>query len=298
MTASIMLGAWEDRLALHERRSPHTVRAYVATAARLLEHAGATNWAETAAIDARDLRTFLAERRASGLSAGSTSRELSALRRFLRFASERSGSDPALVPVLRGPKTKRGIPRPVTPDEAVNVAEEVAMSASVEWIGLRDCAVLMLLYGAGLRISEALALTGSDHPLPSRLTITGKGRKERVVPILSVVSEAVKLYVDACPHTIVSTRPLFKGARGGPLNAGQVRKAIAQARVALGLPSSATPHALRHSFATHLLGAGADLRALQELLGHASLSSTQIYTQVDTAALLKTYRSAHPRERD
>ena len=298
MTASELLSVWEDRLAVQERRSPHTVRAYLGSADRLIAHVGAKGWDDLTAIDARALRGFLAERRGTGLSAASTQRELSAIRAFLRFARQLTDGDPSLNPVVRGPRARRGIPRPITPDEAVNVAQEVAASSEQEWIGLRDQAVLLLLYGAGLRISEALALKGKQVPLGARLTVLGKGRKERIVPILPLVAEAVTLYVEACPYELVAAEPVFRGARGGPLNAGQVRKAIARARTLLGLPPSATPHALRHSFATHLLGAGADLRSLQELLGHASLSSTQIYTQVDSAALLKTYRNAHPRERD
>ena len=170
--------------------------------------------------------------------------------------------------------------------------------AAEEWIGARDRAVLLLMYGAGMRIAEALSLKGSDVPLGPTLTVTGKGNKQRVVPILPIVAEAVADYAKRCPWPLTPNEPLFRGAKGGPLGQGTVQKAVAQARQLLGLPATATPHALRHSFATHLLGAGADLRSLQELLGHASLGSTQIYTQVDAATLLDTYRSAHPRERD
>ena len=172
----------------------------------------------------------------------------------------------------------------------------MAESATHDWIGLRDRALLLLLYGAGLRIAEGLSLTGADWPFADRLTITGKGGKQRVVAILPVVRAAVAAYVAACPWPMAVGDPLFRGAKGGPLSQGMVQKAVARARTMLGLPESATPHALRHSFATHLLGAGADLRSLQELLGHASLSSTQIYTKVDAAVLLDVYRNAHPRE--
>jgi integrase/recombinase XerC len=168
--------------------------------------------------------------------------------------------------------------------------------ASEPWIGARDRAVLLLLYGAGMRIAEALSLTGAAVPIGETLVVTGKGRKQRVVPILPLVREAVADYAGKCPWPLGKTEALFRGAKGGPLSQGMVQTAMARARITLGLPPSATPHALRHSFATHLLGAGADLRSLQELLGHASLGSTQIYTKVDAATLLDVYRNAHPRE--
>jgi integrase/recombinase XerC len=183
----------------------------------------------------------------------------------------------------------------VSPDHAVHLAQPVGESASETWFGARDRAVLLLLYGAGLRIAEALALTAAALPLGETLRVTGKGGKQRVVPLLPIVREAVADYAARQPFALLPGEPLFRGAKGGPLSPGLVQKAVAAARIGLGLPASATPHALRHSFATHLLGAGADLRSLQELLGHASLGSTQIYTKVDAATLLDTYRSAHPR---
>ncbi len=173
---------------------------------------------------------------------------------------------------------------------------EVAESPEDEWIGLRDAAVLLLMYGAGLRIAEALSLKARDLPLGETLVVTGKGNKQRVVPLLPVVRDAVARYALACPWPLAGDAALFRGAKGGALGQGMVQKAMARARIALGLPETATPHALRHSFATHLLSAGADLRSLQELLGHASLGSTQIYTKVDAAKMLEAYRSAHPRE--
>jgi integrase/recombinase XerC len=199
---------------------------------------------------------------------------------------------------MRGPRVKKGLPRPITPDEAVGLAAMVEENAAQDWTGARDAAVLYLLYGAGLRIAEALSLRGADWPFADRLTITGKGDKQRVIAILPVVREAVAAYLEACPWPLERDGPLFRGAKGGALAAGIVQKAVARARPALGLPDSATPHALRHSFATHLLSAGADLRSLQELLGHASLSSTQVYTKVDAALLLNAYRNAHPRAQD
>ncbi|WP_423142571.1 tyrosine recombinase XerC [Parablastomonas sp. CN1-191] len=289
-----LLREWEDHLALARRRSPHTVRAYVASAARLLEAVSLPSWQTVAALDVAALRAQLARRRADGLGNNSAARELSALKAFIAFAREQTGSE-AQPPRMRGPRVKKGIPRPLTPDEAVNLAAAMTEGGRAEWIGARDRAVLLLLYGAGLRIAEALSLTGADLPLGDVLTVTGKGGKQRAVPVLPLVRDAVADYAAKAPFPAEAKEPLFRGARGGALGQGAVQQAVARARSALGLPPSATPHALRHSFATHLLGAGADLRSLQELLGHASLGSTQIYTKVDAATLLDTYRHAHPR---
>lgn len=295
MTRANLLEAWHQYLSQGRRRSAHTVRAYIATAARLIDAENLSSWGSVARLDAAALRQQLARRRADGLTNASAARELSALKGFIAFAREQAGmADPA-PPRMRGPRVKKGIPRPVTPDDAVNLAVTVDEDASEEWIGARDRAVLLLLYGAGMRIAEALSLTASALPLGETLTVTGKGNKQRLVPILPIVREAVADYVQKCPWPLPKEGPLFRGAKGGPLSQGMVQKAMARARVSLGLPASATPHALRHSFATHLLGAGADLRSLQELLGHASLGSTQIYTKVDAATLLDVYRSAHPR---
>ncbi|HSG34607.1 MAG TPA: tyrosine recombinase XerC [Sphingomonadaceae bacterium] len=298
MTRAELLGEWRDYLAHSRRRSPHTVRAYVACAARLLDNLGESDWPALARIESPALRAQLAARRAEGIGNASAARELSALKSFIAFARHKAGREDAAAPRMRGPRIKKGLPRPVTPDEALNVAELVRDNATAAWIGARDSAVLLLLYGAGLRIAEALSLKGSDVPFGDTLTVTGKGGKQRVVPIIPLTRRAVADYARQCPWPIEKSGPLFIGAKGGPLSQGMVQKAMARARIALGLPPTATPHALRHSFATHLLGAGADLRSLQELLGHASLGSTQIYTKVDQATLLDTYRKAHPRERD
>lgn len=294
--AADLLEQWQRHLALARRRSPHTVRAYVATAARLLGQLAIADWQGVAAITTRDLRGHLASRRAEGIGNASAARELSALKGFVGFANEQVGGDAGAAPRLRGPRIKKGLPRPITPDEAANMVATVAESPDEEWIGLRDAAVMLLMYGAGLRIAEALSLTARDLPLGETLVVTGKGNKQRVVPLLPLVRDAVRQYATACPWPLTGSVPLFRGAKGGALGQGMVQKAMARARLALGLPVTATPHALRHSFATHLLSAGADLRSLQELLGHASLGSTQIYTQVDTAKMLEAYRSAHPRE--
>lgn len=296
MSASDLLEVWQAELTQGRRRSPHTVRAYLAAAARLLAGQASDSWEEVARIDAPALRLHMARRRAEGIGNVSAARELSALKAFLTFARSKAGIPDAAPPRLRGPRVKKGLPRPVTPDDAVNVADMVEANAAEGWIGARDRAVLLLMYGAGMRIAEALSLTAADLPLGERITITGKGDKQRVVPLIPLVRAAVADYARQCPWPLSGQTPLFRGAKGGPLSPGIVQRAMAQARAALGLPASATPHALRHSFATHLLGAGADLRSLQELLGHASLGSTQIYTKVDAATLLDTYRSAHPRE--
>lgn len=295
MTRAAILEAWHGHLAQGRRRSDHTVRAYVATAARLMDALGDPNWSDLARLDAAALRGQLARRRAEGLGNASAARELSALKGFIAFARSQAGMVDPAPPRMRGPRVKKGIPRPVTPDEAVNLAATVHQDAAEEWIGARDRAVLLLLYGAGLRIAEALSLTGAALPLGEVITVTGKGGKQRAVPILPLVRDAAADYAAKCPWPLGKADPLFRGAKGGPLSQGMVQKAMARARIALGLPPSATPHALRHSFATHLLGAGADLRSLQELLGHASLGSTQIYTRVDAATLLDVYRNAHPR---
>lgn len=296
MTKADLLEAWRDHLTGNRRRSPHTVRAYLATAARLLDAVEASSWSTLARLDSAALRSQLALRRGEGIGNVSAARELSALKAFIAFARGQAGLSDTAPPRMRGPRVKKGLPRPVTPDDAVNLALAVEEDASAEWIGSRDRAVLLLLYGAGLRISEALSLTGDVLPLGEVITVTGKGSKQRVVPLLPIVRDAVADYIAKTPWPVSRDAPIFRGAKGGPLSQGMVQKAMARARLALGLPPSATPHALRHSFATHLLGAGADLRSLQELLGHASLGSTQIYTKVDAATLLDVYRNAHPRE--
>lgn len=287
---------WDAHLAHEKRRSEHTRRAYIATAERFCAflsyyRGGAVDARMLGALTPNDLRSYLADRRAEGLGNASAARELSALRGFLRFV----GGTNASVPQMRGPRVKKGLPRPVAPAEAMQLAQDVEDNAREAWVGARDFALLLLLYGAGLRIGEALALTGAVLPLGETLRVAGKRNKTRVVPILPAVASAVSRYVEACPWPIAKDTPLFLGARGGPLQPGVVRASVRSARRALGLPERTTPHALRHSFATHLLAGGADLRSLQELLGHASLASTQVYTAVDAAHLLDIYRSAHPR---
>jgi integrase/recombinase XerC len=275
------------------------VRAYVATAHRLIDflqrhRGGPVEPADLRALGAADLRAFLAQRRGEGLGAASAARELSGVRAFLRYAAEQSG-EIAVLPRTRAPKRPRTLPRPASPEDAMGLAEDAAGAASAAWIGARDLAVLLLLYGGGLRVAEALSLTARALPIGTTLRVTGKRSKTRIVPVVPAIREAVDEYVRQCPWPLTGDAPLFVGARGGPLNPDLVRRSVAAARRRLGLPDSLTPHALRHSFATHLLARGVDLRALQELLGHASLSSTQIYTAVDAARLLDVYRHAHPR---
>jgi integrase/recombinase XerC len=297
--AASLAEEWAAHLGRDRRRSPHTIRAYVAAAHRLIaflgRHRGEAVTSKTLiALDAANLRAFLASRRNEGLANRSTARELSSLRGFLAFVADRSGEE-SNIPRVKGPKLKPGVPRPVSPDEALALANDVAAQADEPWIAARDWAVLLLLYGAGLRVGEALGLTGAVLPLGETLSVTGKRDKTRIVPLLDKVRAAIEDYVRLCPYAIGHGDPLFRGARGGALGSDIVRRAVRGARVRLGLSGKTTPHALRHSFATHLLARGADLRSLQELLGHASLSSTQIYTSVDAAHLLDVYRNAHPR---
>ncbi len=280
-----LIQAFADHLDRDRRRSAHTVRAYRAAAERLAAHLGGARVPGKA-----ELRAFLGARRAEGLSNASAARELSAVRAFIGFI----GGDGAM-PNVRGARVKRGVPRPVAPGDALALAEDVAGQRAEPWVAARDWALLLLLYGAGLRIGEALGLDRDVLPLGDRLAVRGKRDKVRIVPLLPDVRAAVEAYVQGCPWPARKGAPLFYGMRGGRLEPSGVRAAVRSARAVLGLGDRATPHALRHSFASHLLARGADLRALQELLGHASLSSTQVYTAVDAAHLLDIYRHAHPR---
>jgi len=297
--AAALASRWSRHLQFDRRRSLHTVRAYVATAHRFIaflsryrgELVGRYGLLDLQAVE---LRAFLADRRGDGLGPSSAAREMSAVRAFLRFAAEEEGNLPQL-PRTRSPKRPRTLPRPASPADAVALAEQVGEDAVLPWVGMRDLAILLLLYGSGLRVGEALSLRARILPLGQALRVTGKRGKTRIVPVLPAVKEAIAAYVAECPWPLAGDAPLFVGAKGAPLNPDLVRRAVRTARKRLGLAESVTPHALRHSFATHLLAGGADLRSLQELLGHASLSSTQIYTEVDAARLLDVYRHAHPR---
>lgn len=246
-------------------------------------------------LTTRTMRAWMAHERGRGLSARSLARALSAVKSFVSWKAERDGFDPTAVLMVRSPRFTAKLPRPLAEDAAQSVLETVQEQTDSDWVAARDFAVLTLLYGCGLRISEALSLTASSLPLESSLRILGKGGKERIVPVLPIAREAIERYARLCPFDLEANLPLFRGVRGGALSARQVQKTMASARALLGLPATATPHAMRHSFATHLLNAGGDLRSIQELLGHASLSTTQAYTAVDTARLMEVYETAHPR---
>ena len=296
---------WLGRLADERRRSDHTIAAYRRDLHDFLrfltEHRGAAADLEALGVlTVRDLRAWLARRAADGYARTSTARALSAVRVFFRHLEREGVPVSSALALVRGPKTLRGVPRPLSEGQARAVVDLDARSAGVpDWVARRDAAVLLMLYGCGLRIGEALGLDRADAPpagdAVGSLMITGKGNKQRVVPVLPVVAEAIADYLAACPHRLEPGDPLFVGVRGRRLQPRLVQHTMARLRGALGLPASATPHALRHSFATHLLAGGGDLRTIQELLGHASLSTTQRYTDVDEAGLMAAYTAAHPR---
>jgi integrase/recombinase XerC len=242
-----------------------------------------------------DMRAWMAHERGRGVGARSLARSLSAVKNFTRWLAERDGFDATAILSTRAPKFQRKLPRPLSIDAAQDLIATVDMQSDDPWINARDTAVITLLYGCGLRISEALSLTGPEAVTGEVIRIVGKGGKERIVPVLPVARKAVSDYIQLCPFDIAQDTPLFRGKRGGALNSRLISRVTEKARMQLGLPASVTPHAMRHSFATHLLSAGGDLRAIQELLGHASLATTQAYTAVDTARLLDIYDAAHPR---
>jgi len=298
------VGDWLAYLTVERQLAANTAEAYERDISQFLAFlAGHFNrlpdMKHLLALQARDVRAFLAARRSEGVGSRSLARTLSALRMFYRFLERRGYGKNDAIRAVSLPKLPHSVPKPLTAPKATALIDgaDIASPDAPEWILARDTAVLALLYGSGLRISEALSLQRKDAPIKGRdmLRVTGKGGKTRVVPVLAIVREAVELYLALCPLKLGSDDPLFVGVRGKQLSPRIIQLKVARARAALGLPDTATPHALRHSFATHLLGAGADLRAIQELLGHASLSTTQGYTEVDRAHLLKTYDSAHPR---
>lgn len=303
LTADEALAAWLEHLAHERRLSPRTLEAYGHIGrlylAFLARHRGeALRLGDLGTVSAAEVRAHLAERRAGDrpLSARSVSQTLSAIRTFHAFLDRRLDTPAPQLALVRGPRVKPSLPRPVSEDQARGLLQETEADPDAEpWEAARNRAVLTLLYGCGLRISEGLALTRADVPLPEALRVTGKGGKTRLAPVLPAVREAVDAYLALLPFPLAPDDALFRARRGGPLGPRQVQAAMQRLRGRLGLPASATPHALRHSFATHLLGAGADLRSIQELLGHASLSTTQKYTAVDAARLLDAYASAHPR---
>ena len=299
--AAALAARWMAALKSERRMAPKTLEAYARDlgqfASFLTDHLGApAAIADLEALTVSDFRGFLARRRSGGAESRTIARQLSSLRSFHRHA-ERSGQfRNAALAAVNSPKLPHAVPKPLSVASAARVAKADVLETgeTPKWVSARDQAVLTLLYACGLRISEALSLNvgqARDNPL----TVTGKGNKARIVPVLPKAREAIETYLALCPFTLKPDEPLFRGIKGGPLNARNIQLLIERMRGALGLPDTATPHALRHSFATHLLGNGADLRVIQELLGHASLSSTQIYTEVNRAHLLAQYRKAHPR---
>jgi integrase/recombinase XerC len=295
---------WLAYLTVERQLSANTAEAYERDIAQFLAFIASTqdklpDMKQLIALSARDVRAFLAARRSEGVGSRSLSRTLSALRMFYRFLERRGYGKNDAIRAVALPKLPHSVPKPLTAPKATALIDsgDIVSPDAPEWVLARDTAVLSLLYGSGLRISEALGLKRKDAPIKGRdmLRVTGKGNKTRVVPVLPIVREAVERYLALLPQKLGSDDPLFVGVRGRELSPRIIQLRIASARAALGLPDTATPHALRHSFATHLLGAGADLRAIQELLGHASLSTTQGYTEVDREHLLKAYTRAHPR---
>jgi integrase/recombinase XerC len=296
------IARWLDHLGAERRMSPKTVEAYrrdvLQFLAFLADHLGGTpSLADLAKLAPADVRAFMAARRAAGIGSRSLMRSLAGLRAFGRFLERNGKGKVGALAAVRAPKIAKTLPRPLPIDAARRTADpDMAAGDDREpWIHARDAAVLGLLYGCGLRISEALGLQRADIGTRDTITVTGKGRKQRMVPLLPQVAKLIADYVALCPYDLPDDGPLFVGAKGGPLSPRLIQLAMARLRGALGLPETATPHALRHSFATHLLARGGDIRSIQELLGHASLATTQIYTEVDAERLIGAYRAAHPR---
>src|SRR5204862_4384598 len=304
-TIALQMTRWLSHLRAERRLSPKTLEAYARDLRQCLtflgEHWGARVTLKSfAALEASDVRAFMAMRRADDIGGRSLMRSLAGLRSFGRFLEREGKGKVGALSAIRAPKVGKTLPKPIQVAAAKRFADadERAGETRDPWIWARDAAVMALLYGSGLRISEALGLKRRDVPLPGAgdvLVVTGKGNKTRMVPVLRSVLALVQDYVAICPHPLPPNGPIFVGARGGPLKARVIQLTMERLRGALGLPDSATPHALRHSFATHLLSRGGDLRAIQELLGHASLSTTQIYTGIDGERLLEVYKTAHPR---
>jgi len=292
---------WLRHLGDERRFSPKTLEAYQRDVLQFLDFlaghlGGAPSLKELAALTPADVRAFLASRRAAGIGSRSLMRTLAGVRGFARYLEKNGKGKVGALTAVRSPKIGKTLPRPLPIAAAQRIAEpDLTGDAQEPWIATRDAAVLALLYGSGLRISEALGLKSADFGARDTITVTGKGRKQRMVPVLPTVQKLVADYVALCPYHLPPDGLLFVGAKGGPLSPRIIQLAMARLRGALGLPETATPHALRHSFATHLLARGGDLRAIQELLGHASLATTQIYTEVDAERLIEAYQSAHPR---
>ena len=293
------ISAWQRELDSVRRLAPNTLEAYSRDVDQFLTFlcahtGGPVTLATLRELRGADIRAFMAERRNETLGSRSLARVLSALKSLFRFLEREGAVTSEALNVIRTPKLPKSLPKALTVSEARDTISTTADMEERPWVAARDMAVLSLCYGAGLRIAEALALTRGDLEAQV-LRVTGKGGKVRMVPLIDAVRKSIELYLELCPFKSWPDEPLFRGVRGGVLSPRLIQLRVVQLRSALGLPPSATPHALRHSFATHLLGRGGDLRAIQELLGHASLSTTQIYTAVDTERLLDSYRQAHPR---
>jgi integrase/recombinase XerC len=302
---TLQMTHWLTHLRAERRLSPKTLEAYARDLRQCLDFL-CLHWGERvtlarfAALEASDIRAFMAMRRADEVAGRSLMRTLAGLRSFGRFLEREGKGKLGALSAIRAPKVAKSLPKPIQMNAAKRLADadERAGETRETWVLARDAAVMALLYGSGLRISEALGLKRRDVPKPGEgdvLIVTGKGNKTRMVPVLHNVLTSIAEYVALCPYPLPAGGPIFVGARGGPLSPRIIQLAMERLRGALGLPDSATPHALRHSFATHLLSRGGDLRAIQELLGHASLSTTQVYTGIDTERLLEVYASAHPR---
>ena len=290
---------WLHTLQVISRLSEKTVSAYRRDLAQFITFlsthtSGSVSLNTLQTLRPADIRAFLASRRAKNIGSRSLARQLSALRNFFAHLHRRELVNNRALELVQTPKIPRALPRALSVSDATRTLKSAGEMESRPWVAARDMAVLALCYGTGLRIAEALALTTSDVST-NTLRVTGKANKTRIVPLIEAVSGHIQTYLDICPFALLPSQPMFRGVRGGPLSPRLIQQRMVQVRSALGLPPSASPHALRHSFATHLLGNGGDLRTIQELLGHASLSSTQIYTQVDTERLLETYNRAHPR---
>lgn len=301
-SVSSAIDAWRTWLSVERRLSSNTVLAYVRDIRGFLTflcgHLGAPpSLRDLETLTTCDFRSYLAERSSRNLARTSTTRAMATLRSFFRFLDKRKLAHNAAIFAIRTPRLPKPVPKPLSEKEAGNTIDYASGLCNETWIGLRDTAMFLFLYGCGLRIGEALALNRNDAPLGDVVSISGKGNKERIVPVLPAIAEAITAYLDACPYVLKGQDPLFVGARGKRLNPGVVQRQMRRLRALLELPETATPHALRHSFATHLLASGGDLRTIQELLGHASLSTTQRYTDVDVGRLSAVHRNAHPRAR-
>lgn len=296
----LALAQWREWLAAEKRAAAHTVEAYQSDLAHFLNflaeyRGGKTRLADLAGVSLMGFRAWLAQMAHEDIGAASRARALAGVRNFFRWLDKTGRLHNPAIDLLRAPKTLKRLPRPLSEDNAQEVVALAKNVPQAEWVGLRDQALFTLLYAAGLRISEALSLTHKDLVQKERIVVTGKGSKQRSVPLLPIVQETLTAYLEACPFQASGNDPVFVGARGEVLNPGVAQRQLRKVRRDLNLPETVTPHALRHSFATHLLASGADLRSLQELLGHSSLSTTQLYTRIESVQLAATYRAAHPR---